>query len=111
MIPLQADTRRHRTYGLTKVPYPMENPTARATTQATRPDPYPITVASSTSAACAANGAIAVAKAATAAVFLFSTLASEITAGALKAGLVFGLGVEKAEVHATIAAKIRATDW
>jgi hypothetical protein len=38
-------------YGLTRVPYPMENPTARETTQATSPAPYPITVASSTSAA------------------------------------------------------------
>lgn len=89
----------------------MENPTARETTQATRPAPYPITVASSTSAAFAANGAIAVAKAATAAVFLFSTLASEITAGALKEALVLGFGVEKAEVHATIAARTRAMYW
>ncbi len=95
-------------YGLTKVPYPIENPTARETTHATSPAPYPITVASSTSAALAANGAIAVAKAATAAAFLFSTLASEIAAGALKVGLVFGEGVEKAEVHATTAARIRA---
>lgn len=98
-------------YGLTRVPYPMENPTARETTQATSPAPYPITVASSTSAALAANGAMAVAKAATAAAFLFSTLASEITAGALKAGLVLGVGVLKAEVHATTAAKIRAMVW
>merc|ERR1719330_986013 len=53
----------------------MENPTARETTQATRPAPYPITVASSTSAAWAAKGAMAVAKAATAALLeLDSTL-------------------------------------
>ena len=38
-------------YGLTRVPYPMENPTARETTQATSPAPYPIIVASSTSVA------------------------------------------------------------
>ena len=91
----------------------MENPTARETTQATRPAPYPITVASSTSAAWAAKGAMAVAKAATAAVLeLDSTLASAtgITAGALKAGLVLE-GVEKADVHATRAAKRRARVW
>lgn len=90
----------------------MENPTARETTHATSPAPYPITVASSTSAACAANGAMAVAKAATAAAFLFSTLASAwgITAGCLKAGLLFE-GAEKAEVHAITAAKRKAMVW
>ena len=88
----------------------MENPTARDTTQATSPAPYPITVASSTSAALAANGAIAVANAATAAL-LSAALAS--TFGTTPAGLkeVFGVGVEKAEAHATTAAKIRAMVW
>ena len=58
-----------------RVPYPIEKPTANETTHATKPAPYPIMVDSSTTvfSACAANGAIAVAKAATAAVFL-STL-------------------------------------
>ena len=88
----------------------MENPTASETTHATRPAPYPITVASSTSAALAANGAMAVANAATAAVFLFSTLASVITAGPLNC-LVLGDGVENADAHATTAAKTRAMVW
>ena len=89
----------------------MENPTASETTHATRPAPYPITVASSTSEACAAIGAIAVAKAAIAAAF-GSTFASAfgITAGALNAGLVDGFGVENAEAHATIIAKMNATE-
>jgi hypothetical protein len=90
----------------------MENPTARETTHATSPAPYPITVASSTSAAWAAKGAMAVAKAATAAAFLlFSTLASTLGVATCLMALVFGEGVEKAEVHAITAAKKRARVW
>lgn len=50
----------------------MANPTASETTHATNPAPYPIIVPSSTVAALAAKGAIAVAKAATAAAFFDS---------------------------------------
>ena len=89
----------------------MENPTASETTQATSPAPYPIMVPSSTVVAWAARGAMAVAKAAIAAAFgLNSTLASVsgITTGALNAGLVLD-GVEKAEQHAMMAAKKKAS--
>jgi len=80
--------------------------------QATSPAPYPITVASSTSAAWAANGAIAVANAAKAAALgLASTFASALgmTALVLKAGR--DDGVENADAQATITAIRRATDW
>jgi len=88
----------------------MVNPTASETTHATRPAPYPMITPSST-AALAAKGAIAVAKAATAATFGFpSTVASAfgMIAGALKVGRVL-CGVEKADTHAMMAAKRKAS--
>ena len=89
----------------------MAKPTARETTHATSPAPYPIIVPSSTSAACAAKGAMAVAKAATAAALL--SLVSLMGSGSLLAARGFtadervATGV-KAEAQATIRA-IRRT--
>merc|ERR1719273_1308668 len=105
-------------YGLTRVPYPMANPTASETTQATSPAPYPITTPSSTSAAWAAKGAMAVAKAATAAAFWSFTEVSD-SLGTAARGLtartegdrVVGATGAKAVVTATMAARRRATVW
>ena len=92
----------------------MEKPTARETTQATRPAPYPMTVPSSMSAAWAAKGAMAVAKAARAAA-LESAAASARGAsswGAMARGARLWACWEtgaKAVVHATRAARRTAT--
>ena len=89
----------------------MENPTARETTHATSPAPYPMTVASSTSVAWAAKGAMAVAKAATAAAFFSSLTTNSLFIGALlmeSADLATGrVAGAKPETHATAATKRR----
>jgi len=88
------------------------NPTARDTTQATSPAPYPIIVPSSISVACAAKGAMAVANAATAAAFwLLAALASTLGTTATGLNVVLGDGVENADAHATTAAKMNAMVW
>ncbi len=98
-------------YGLTRVPYPMANPTARETTQATSPAPYPITTPSSISAACAAKGAMAVAKAATAAALESLRGEASLSLGRAAKGLAAGRAVcetgAKAVAQATMAARIK----
>jgi len=89
----------------------MANPTARETTQATSPAPYPITTPSSISAAWAAKGAMAVAKAATAAALLSLRGEASLSLGRAAKGLAAGRAVcetgAKAEAHATMAARTR----
>jgi len=104
-------------YGLTRVPYPMANPTASETTHATSPAPYPIMTPSSISVAWAAKGAMAVANAAIAAAFLLSevseslgTAASALTALTDGARVVGATGAN-AEAQATRATSRMATVW
>jgi len=105
-------------YGLTRVPYPIANPTASETTHATSPAPYPITTPSSISAAWAAKGAMAVANAAIAAAFLSLSDVSESlgTADSALTALIDGARVvgatgAKADAQATMATRRTATVW
>jgi len=94
----------------------MENPTARETTQATSPAPYPMMVPSSTSAALAARGAKAVTMAAMAALLGAKSLEASsrgawlMERAALKAGRAT-LAAGGAKAMAEAARAKRVTIW
>ena len=97
----------------------MVNPTARETTQATSPIPSPITVLSSSVSvvACAARGAIAVAKATRAAALGCMTLAGSwdillmAMVVALKAGRATDAGAKAAAQAMTTAIRMTWNDF